>query len=188
LGILVSHCAGRDNCKDGGAFRLDCGLFNLAVKGACGALLLSVCAATSIEAPPTQTTVPLVPSQEVLDRSASQRLGNQEPSLGAANVPKLSQSEMQALVTQLRECWAPPIAVAKTRDLVVSIHLALNRDGTLSGEPSVVNKGSTGLFQIAAQSAMQAVRRCQPFRLPTSKYEAWREVVVSFASNGMLER
>jgi len=130
---------------------------NLLVNGVCGVLLLSGCAT----------------SQEVLDQSASQRLSG-------ANVPKLSQSEMYLLYGQLQACWAPPIGVAEAKEPVVVIRFALNRDGTLSGEPSVVNKGSTPLFQAAAESAMQAVRRCQPFRLPTSKYEAWREVEVNF--------
>ena len=70
-------------------------------------------------------------------------------------------------------------------NLVVVVHFALNKDGSVSGEPSVVNRGSTALFQIAAESAMRAVRRCQPFRLPASKYEAWRDVEVKFDPNEM---
>ena len=93
-------------------------------------------------------------------------------SLGSptAHAPELSQNEIDALRAQLMGCWVPPVGVAEARNLVVIVHFALNRDGSVSGEPSVVNRGSTALFQIAAESAMRAVRRCQPFRLPASKY------------------
>ncbi len=77
-------------------------------------------------------------------------------------------------------CWNPPVGVAEAKDLVVIVKFALNRDGSVSGEPTVVNHGAHALFQIAAESATRAVRRCQPFRLPASKYEAWRDVEVKF--------
>jgi len=53
------------------------------------------------------------------------------------------------------------------------------------GEPIVLNHGRNALFQIAAEAATRAVRRCQPFRLPASKYEAWQEVEVNFDPNDM---
>jgi len=49
----------------------------------------------------------------------------------------------------------------------------------------VLNHGRNALFQIAAEAATRAVRRCQPFRLPASKYEAWQEVEVNFDPNDM---
>jgi outer membrane biosynthesis protein TonB len=112
---------------------------------------------------------------------------NNNPSLGSpnANAPELSQNELDALRSQLMGCWNPPVGVAEAKDLVVIVHFTLNRDGTVSGEPSVINRGSGGLFQVAAESATRAVRRCAPFRLPAAKYEAWRDVEVKFDPNDM---
>jgi len=129
----------------------------------------------------------------LIDKRAPQRqavagtLVNPTPSLGAptANAPELSQNEVDALRAQLMGCWNPPVGVAEAKDLIVIVRFALNRDGSVSGEPMVVNHGSNALFQIAAESAMRAVRSCQPFRLPASKYEAWRDVEVKFDPNDM---
>ena len=55
----------------------------------------------------------------------------------------------------------------------------LNQDGSLSGEPSVVNSGD-GFFQVAAESAMRAIRRCQPYKMPIAKYDVWKDVEVTF--------
>jgi outer membrane biosynthesis protein TonB len=129
----------------------------------------------------------------LLDKRAPQRqvvtgsLVNPTPSLGApaANAPTLSQNEIDALRAQLMTCWNPPVGVADAKDLIVIVRFALNRDGSVSGEPTVVNRDANALFQVAAESATRAVRRCQPFRLPAAKYEAWRDVEVKFDPNDM---
>jgi hypothetical protein len=89
------------------------------------------------------------------------------------------------LKAQLMSCWNVPVGVSEAKDLVVTVRFSLGRDGSLSGEPMVVNHGRNALFQVAAESALRAVRRCQPFRLPASKYEAWQEVEVNFDPNEM---
>jgi colicin import membrane protein len=111
---------------------------------------------------------------------------NPAPSLGATtgNAPQLSQNELARLAAmikqQLYSCWIPPIGAADARDLVVLVGFSLNRDGTLAGNPVVKNRGSNPLFQIAAESALRAVRSCSPLRLPAAKYESWQEVEVNF--------
>jgi outer membrane biosynthesis protein TonB len=129
----------------------------------------------------------------LLDKRAPQRaiatgtLVNPNPSLGSplGNAPELSQNEIDALRAQLMGCWNPPVGVADAKDLIVIVRFALNRDGSVSGDPTVVNHGDSSLFQIAAESATRAVRRCQPFRLPVSKYDAWRDVEVKFDPNDL---
>jgi hypothetical protein len=182
-GISVARQTGHNLREDEGVLGLIGMAIRLAVIGllACGALLLSGCTVTPAETPPLQVAAPSLPTQEALNANAPQRLVNAAASRGAApNVPMLSQSEMLSLHTQLMACWTPPVGVAEAKDLVVIIRFALNRDGTISGEPLVVNRGNTSLFQLAAEAAKRAVRRCQPFRLPDSKYEAWRELEVNF--------
>jgi colicin import membrane protein len=93
-----------------------------------------------------------------------------------ADVPRLSQSEIQDLHTHLMSCWNPPPSVAEP----VTVHFSLNPDCSISGEPKVADDGNTAFFQISADSALKAVRSCQPFRLPAPKYQAWRELEVKF--------
>lgn len=129
----------------------------------------------------------------LLDKRAPQRqvvtgsLVNPTPSLGAANAnaTELSQNEIDALRAQLMACWNPPVGVADAKDLIVVVRFALNRDGSVAGEPMVINHDANGLFRVAAESATRAVRRCQPFRLPAAKYEAWRDVEVKFDPNDL---
>lgn len=127
-----------------------------------------------------------VPQRQVVTGS----MVNPAPSLGTslANASVLSQNEIDALRAQLYGCWNPPVGVLEAKDLLVTVRFSLNRDGSLSGEPSVTNHGTHALFQIAAESALRAVRRCQPFRLPVVKYDAWQEVEVSFRPEDMFPR
>jgi colicin import membrane protein len=51
----------------------------------------------------------------------------------------------------------------------------------LTTDPTVVNRSSQPVFQVASESALRAIRKCAPFSfLPPAKYEAWRDVEVNF--------
>jgi len=94
----------------------------------------------------------------------------------------LSPNELNALIAQLKRCWNPPVGVVDAKDLSVVLQFSLNRDGSVSGQPILVNRASSPLFQVAVESAKRAVLGCQPFRLPAAKYEAWQDVEVKFNS------
>jgi len=97
----------------------------------------------------------------------------------------LSQSELDALRAQIQACWNPPVGVMDAKGLVVTVRLMLKQDGSLSTEPLVTNRGSNALFQVAAESALRAIRRCAPYRLPIAKYEVWKDVEVDFDPRDM---
>jgi colicin import membrane protein len=90
----------------------------------------------------------------------------------------LSQNELARLEAMIRQqlygCWNPKV------NMVVSVSFSLSRDGSLAGEPSVINPASGVQFQIAAEDAVRAVRACSPLRLPAAKYELWQDIVVDF--------
>ena len=88
-------------------------------------------------------------------------------------------SVVSALRAQIARCWATPLQAANARGLVVVVRMKLKRDGSLAGEPVVVNSG-TGVFDVVAKSALAAVRRCQPFKLPVAAYDVWKEVEIAF--------
>jgi colicin import membrane protein len=101
------------------------------------------------------------------------------------NSATLSQSEIDALRAQIQACWNPPVGAENAQDLVVRVRVQFRTDGTLSAEPALMNRGSSPYFQVAAESAMRAVRRCQPYTLPAAKYDIWRDVEVTFDPRDM---
>jgi len=60
---------------------------------------------------------------------------------------------------------------------IVRVAFKLRRDGSLDGEPVVLNPQSTPLFGIAAEASIRAVKNCAPYKLPPDLYETgWRSV------------
>jgi chemotaxis protein histidine kinase CheA len=92
----------------------------------------------------------------------------------------MTMTELDALRAQIQRCWNPPVGAQGAEDLIVTVQMQLNENGTVSGSPEVTNSGSSPFFQAAADSARRAVLRCQPYNLPLEKYDTWREVRVTF--------
>ena len=100
----------------------------------------------------------------------------------------MSQSEIDALRAQIQACWNPPAGVVDAKQLIVRVQLLLNRDGSVQAEPVVTNRSSHPQFQLAAESATRAIRRCQPYKMPIAKYDVWRDVEVTFDPRDMFFR
>lgn len=92
----------------------------------------------------------------------------------------MTMTELDALRAQIQRCWNPPVGAQGAEDLIVTVQMQLNQNGTVAGSPEVINSGSNPFFQAAADSARRAVLRCQPYNLPLEKYDTWREVRVTF--------
>jgi colicin import membrane protein len=110
------------------------------------------------------------------------------PSLGTptGRAASLSQSEIDALRARIQQCWNPPAGLADARDLIVVVRIRFNQDGSLSADPTLSNSGSHPTFQIAAESALRAVRRCAPYSfMPIAKYDVWKDVEVTFDPRDM---
>jgi colicin import membrane protein len=130
----------------------------------------------------------------LLDKREAQRQSvtgttlNNRPSLGSptANAASLSQNEIDALRARIQQCWSPPAGLAEARDLIVVVRIRFNQDGSLSADPTLTNSGSHPTFQVAAESALRAVRRCAPYSfMPIAKYDAWKDVEVTFDPRDM---
>jgi colicin import membrane protein len=138
--------------------------------------------------PPPQPAFDANRIAALLDKREPQRQAaagaeiNRTPGLGTiqGNAAHLTQTEIDALRAQIQACWNPPAGATEGRELVVQIRIMLRPDGSLSAEPMLLNRGSNPFFQVAAESAMRAVRRCQPYHLPIAKYEVWKDVEVTF--------
>lgn len=104
---------------------------------------------------------------------------------GAQNV-RMTQSELDALRGQVSRCWSPPVGAVGAEDLRVKVKFNLSQSGDVSGAPEVLNANGNPAFRAAASSAVRAVMRCAPYSLPSSKYEAWQEVIINFDPKEML--
>ena len=100
-------------------------------------------------------------------------------------------SEIDAVKLQIRRCWILPAGANHAEGLVVKVRLFLHPDGSLSRQPEIVDaermlKPGQEFYRAAAESAVRAVLKCEPLRMPAKKYERWREMVLTFDPSEML--
>ena len=101
----------------------------------------------------------------------------------------LTLSEIDALRTQVERCWIVQAGTRYGEELVVTLRVFLNPDGSLRSEPKIVDEARFAAdpdFPAAAESAIRAVLKCEPFKMPVAKYHRWREIELTFDPRGML--
>ena len=103
----------------------------------------------------------------------------------------LSLSEEDALKAQIFGCWSIPLGLPYNENLLVRIKLNLKPDGSVTKteilDHARMNKPGQGFYKVLAESALRAVKLCQPLRVPTSGYERWKELQLNFDAREMLE-
>ena len=103
----------------------------------------------------------------------------------------LSLSEEDALKAQIFGCWSIPLGLPYNESLLVRIKLQLKPDGTVIKSEILdharMNKPGQGFYKVLAESALRAVRLCQPLRVPTTGYERWKDLQLNFDAREMLE-
>ena len=103
---------------------------------------------------------------------------------------KLSLSEEDALKAQIFGCWSIPLGLPYDENLLVRIKLKLKPDGSVTKteilDHARMNKPGQGFYKVLAESALRAVRLCQPLRVPASGYERWKELQLNFDAREML--
>jgi hypothetical protein len=87
--------------------------------------------------------------------------------------------EFNKLIGHIRSCWALP-ASAIVRGLPVVLRMEFDRNGAMIGDPIVTSAPSDDGSAAMVESAMRAVKRCQPLPLPAGKYKTWRELEITF--------
>ena len=102
----------------------------------------------------------------------------------------LSLSEEDALKAQIFSCWSIPLGLPYNENLLVRIKLQLKPDGTVVKSEILdharMNKPGQGFYKVLAESALRAVKLCQPLRVPTKGYERWKELQLNFDAREML--
>tara|TARA_Y100000741_G_scaffold317475_1_gene264267 strand:+ start:689 stop:1438 length:750 start_codon:yes stop_codon:yes gene_type:complete len=103
----------------------------------------------------------------------------------------LSLSEEDALKAQIFGCWSIPLGLPYNENLLVRIKLELKPDGSVISSEILdharMNKPGQGFYKVLAESALRAIKLCQPLRVPSTGYERWKDLQLNFDAREMLE-
>tara|TARA_B100002051_G_C16717745_1_gene630439 strand:+ start:516 stop:1322 length:807 start_codon:yes stop_codon:yes gene_type:complete len=103
----------------------------------------------------------------------------------------LTLSQEDALRAQIFGCWSVPLGLPYDESLLVRIKLQLKKDGTILKSEILdherMNKPGQKFYKILAESALRAVRICQPLKVPPTGYEKWKNLQLNFDPTEMLK-
>ena len=103
----------------------------------------------------------------------------------------LTLSQEDALRAQIFGCWSVPLGLPYDKDLLVRIKLNLEKDGTILKSEILdhqrMNKPDQKFYKVLAESALRAVRLCQPLKVPPTGYDKWKELQLNFNPTEMLK-
>ena len=103
----------------------------------------------------------------------------------------LSLSEEDALRAQIFGCWSVPLGLPFDENLLVRIKLKLKPDGRIVKaeilDHARMNTPGQSFYKILAESALRAVRICQPLKVPPTGYERWKDLQLNFDPTEMLK-
>ena len=107
------------------------------------------------------------------------------------NMSGLTLSEEDALKAQIFGCWSIPLGLPYNENLLVRIKLKLKPDGSVVKteilDHARMNTPGQGFYKVLAESALRAIKLCQPLRVPSTGYERWKDLQLNFDAREMLE-
>jgi colicin import membrane protein len=111
------------------------------------------------------------------------------PTASAARMSPSLQAAMDGwFQDKFQGCWNQPITLPEGPKYVPQVRVQLNLDGSLSADPILMNPPDDPTWQPLADSAMRAVRKCDPLQVPDrfkAYYDVWRDRVVQFQDQDM---
>ena len=103
----------------------------------------------------------------------------------------LTLSEEDALRAQIFGCWSVPLGLPYDENLLVRIKLELKKDGTIMKSEILdherMNRPGQKFYKVLAESALRAVRLCQPLKVPPTGYDKWKDLQLNFNPTEMLK-
>ena len=103
----------------------------------------------------------------------------------------LTLSQEDALRAQIFGCWSVPLGLPYEEDLLVRIKLQLKKDGTIMKSEILdhqrMNRPDQKFYKVLAESALRAVRLCQPLKVPPTGYDKWKDLQLNFNPTEMLK-
>lgn len=101
--------------------------------------------------------------------------------------PPLAQDDTaidQWFMAAYLRCWSPPAKIPADGDYAAKIRVSHNANGSLAGAPILVNPPSDPDWRSYADSAVRAVKKCNPLSVPAEylpRFDHWRKVTLYFA-------
>lgn len=108
--------------------------------------------------------------------------------LGTAEVAALEDINRSIMRRHLQRCWRMPVDLPDPDRLVVTLEFDLDRNGNLRGQPRVTsprNYTFDAPMRVAVDTALRAVRTCEPYPFPddprlAEHYDIWNEQEFTF--------
>ena len=126
---------------------------------------------------------------EAVEKKESQKItqSNKKNSFASG----LTLSEEDALRAQIFGCWSVPLGLPYDQDLLVRIKLQLKKDGSIIKSEILdherMNRPGQKFYKVLAESALRAVRLCQPLKVPPTGYDKWKDLQLNFNPTEMLK-
>tara|TARA_B100000989_G_scaffold124932_2_gene92541 strand:+ start:5449 stop:6264 length:816 start_codon:yes stop_codon:yes gene_type:complete len=103
----------------------------------------------------------------------------------------LSITQEDAIKAQIFKCWNIPLGLPYDKDLTVRIRLKLSKDGSIISSEILdhvrMNRPGQGFYKVLAESALRAVRLCDPLKMPTTGHNNWKDLQLNFDAKEMLK-
>jgi len=168
------------------AFRLWAMAAMLAVVSACGQAKGGT-EDERVAGPPVMSSQP-VPRGERPYRLRVRIESSGESDVAAENL--LTDREKQLPARQISACWVPPAGEPDWARSLIGLKLTMKRDGMVE-RLEVIDQGKMAEsehLRTLTESAIKAVIRCMPLKLPPDKYDQWREFVMYFDATPLAQR
>ena len=140
---------------------------------------------------PNQIAALIDKSKEATAETTKKQKTLTQSSVKSSIISGLTLSEEDALKAQIFGCWSIPLGLPYNKNLLVRIKLKLKPDGTILKSEILdharMNQPVQGFYKVLAESALRAIRLCQPLRVPPTGYEKWKEMQLNFDANDMLK-
>jgi hypothetical protein len=140
---------------------------------------------------PNQIAALIDKSKEETAETTKKQKTLTQSSVKSSIISGLTLSEEDALKAQIFGCWSIPLGLPYNKNLLVRIKLKLKSDGTILKSEILdharMNQPGQGFYKVLAESALRAIRLCQPLRVPLTGYEKWKEMQLNFDANDMLK-
>jgi colicin import membrane protein len=107
---------------------------------------------------------------------------------------RMSPSLLAALDSWLeetyKECWSKPPGTPEGEPYVAAVRVEFNADGSLSGQPRLINPPQNSAWRPHAESAIRATLKCNPLHVPEQfapYYEQWKMKTIHFDPRDALD-
>lgn len=138
-----------------------------------------------------QPTPPAQPEEKRAPAVENIQIKRPTPSSTLATSAQPTISELDFIRRQFLECWSVPGGVRDIQSMRVTIRIQVGSDGAQIGPPEIVKRvgagfGNEQFYRTFEESALRAVRICNPLKLPPGDPGRWHDLEFTFDPKDML--